>query len=54
MKFITLYMLLLLTSCGYINPKLGLSDDNVGEELVEELIELKTGWDIDLSPGSPE
>ena len=28
--------------------------DNIVEELVEEVIEAKTGLDIDLTPGSPE
>lgn len=40
--------------CSYINKKLGLSDDNLGEEIVEEVIEMKTGLDIDLTPSSPE
>lgn len=41
-------------SCNYINQKLGLPDDNIAEELAEELIEQKTGLDIDLTPGTPE
>lgn len=28
--------------------------DNIVEEIAEEIIEAKTGMDIDLSPGSPE
>lgn len=28
--------------------------DNVVEELCEEVIKQKTGWDIDLTPDSPE
>jgi hypothetical protein len=31
-----------------------LEDDNIAEEFVEEVIEGKTGLDIDLSPNSPE
>lgn len=31
-----------------------LEEDNEIEEFVEEIIESKTGLDIDLSPGSPE
>ncbi|MDB4726191.1 hypothetical protein OAF54_02050 [bacterium] len=31
-----------------------LEDDNLAEEFVEEVIESKTGLDLDLSPSSPE
>ena len=48
---ITLY---LLCGCSSINKKFGLDDDNMIEELFEDLIEQKTGLDIDLTPGSPE
>lgn len=44
----------ILCSCSYVNQQLGLDDDNFGEELIEEAIELKTGLDIDLTPGTPE
>ncbi len=47
-------MTLLISSCSTINGYLGLSDDNFGEELIEEAIQMKTGLDIDLSPSSPE
>ena len=43
-----------LCSCSYLNQQLGLKDDNLGEEIIEEVIELKTGIDLDLTPGSPE
>ncbi len=49
-----------LCSCSYINSKIGLQDDNLGEEAVEEVvdavIEHETGIDmqIDLTPDSPE
>lgn len=49
-----IFPLLFLCSCSAINAKLGLSDDNFSEELVEEVIEMKTGLDVDLTPGSPE
>ncbi len=45
-----LIFLLILSSCSdgkYIQ-------DNIAEEFVEEVIEAKTGLDIDLSPGTPE
>lgn len=45
---------LCLASCSYVNSKLGLSDDNLGEELIEEVIEMKTGVDCDLTPGTKE
>lgn len=44
----------LLSSCDYINPRLGLSNDWWGEELTETGIKMKTGVDVDLSPQSPE
>lgn len=49
-----IFSLLMLCSCSAINAKMGLQDENFGEELIEEAIELKTGLDIDLTPGSPE
>ena len=38
------------------NTRFGKSypQDNIVEEIIEELIESKTGLDIDLSPNSPE
>ena len=48
---ISMYMLF---GCTSINKKFGLSDENMLEELVEDVIEQKTGLDIDLTPGSPE
>ncbi len=33
---------------------MGLKDDNLAEELLEETIEKKTGVELDLTPGSPE
>ncbi len=32
----------------------GLEDDNIGEEIVEGVIQSKTGLDVDLTPLSPE
>lgn len=46
--------LLAITSCSAINKKLGLKDDNVAEELLEGVIDSKTGLKIDLTPDSPE
>jgi len=36
------------------NKVFKLEDDNELEELVEEIIEKKTGMDVDLTPGSKE
>lgn len=47
-------MIVMCCGCSYINRKLGLQDDNFGEELAEEIIEMKTGLDVDLTPSSPE
>lgn len=43
-----------LSGCEPVNRYLGLSDDNIGEELVETAIKIETGLDIDLTPSSPE
>lgn len=43
-----------VAACSQINQKLGLPDDNLGEELIEAAIKIKTGLDIDLTPDSPE
>ena len=40
--------------CAYINNSLGLSDDNILEELTEEQINVFIGLEIDLSPLTPE
>lgn len=36
-------------ACSFLNKKLGLSDNNIIEEQVEEVIKDKTGLDVDLS-----
>jgi len=40
--------------CSLVNNKLGLKDDNFAEELLEKQIENQTGWDVDLTPSTPE
>lgn len=45
---------LLVSSCSYVNPYIGLSDDNMLEELGERIIKNETGLDVDLSHESPE
>lgn len=54
MKNLTISLLILLQSCSWINMKLGLPDDNEGEELIEAAIDAKTDLDIDLTPLTPE
>ena len=54
MKYYVYIPLILLTSCSWINMKLGLPDDNIGEELVEEVVQMKTGLDLDLTPSTLE
>ena len=44
----------MLSGCHQINEKLGLKDDNLGEELIETAIKIETGVDIDLTPDSKE
>lgn len=43
-----------LSGCEPVNRYLGLQDDNIGEELIEEAIKLETGMNVDLTPSSPE
>ena len=43
-----------LFSCGYLNEKAGLKDDNLYEEIIEELLDYKTGLDVDLTPENAE
>ncbi len=45
---------LFLCSCSWINSKMGLDDDNLLEEILEEVIKDRTGADIDLTPSSEE
>lgn len=45
---------LLLPSCSALNSKLGLSDDNIIEEVAEDVIKEKVGVDVDLTPSTPE
>ena len=45
-------ILALLVGCGTLNKWVGMKDDNVLENSVEDLIELGTGAQIDLTPGS--
>ena len=51
---IRIFLLFWLTSCSWVNMKIGLPDDNLIEEVAEEVIEQKTGIDIDLTPYTVE
>lgn len=52
---IVLALCFLSVACvGLLNKKLGLEDDNLMEEAMEELIEYQTGLDIDLTPDTNE
>jgi hypothetical protein len=44
----------LVCSCSTVNKKVGLEDDNLIEETAEFLIDQKTGFNIDLTPSTPE
>lgn len=41
---------LVFGGCSYFNQKFGLEDDHPLEEAVEDIIEHKTGIEIDLTP----
>lgn len=43
-----------LGACTAVNKWLGVPDDNPIEEIVEQQIKNQTGFDVDLSPESPE
>ena len=55
-KLISIFILLGLIcgGCHYINQKFNLNNDNIAEEFLEEVIESKTGLDLDLTPNSKE
>lgn len=38
-------------SCSKINQYFGLEDDNLIEQMIETLIDYKTGFYVDLTPG---
>ena len=40
----------LFIGCNVVNHTLSLKDDNPVEEFVEEILEAKTGLDVDLTP----
>lgn len=50
----SLLFLFSISSCSYINPYLGLQDDNFLEEFGERVLEDETGIDIDFSHETPE
>lgn len=55
--YIVLAMLLvsgLIGGCSLINQRLGLKDDNLIEEAIEQELKDRTGVELDLSPGSKE
>lgn len=41
-------------ACTAINKYIGLPDDHPLEEIAEQQIKNETGYDVDLSPASPE
>lgn len=47
-------LLYCFTGCSDFNRKLGIKDDHIGEEFLEQQIENQIGLDIDLTPNSPE
>jgi len=51
---ILFFGMIVLSGCSEANRKLGVKDDNLVEEIVEEAIHAKTGLDIDFTPATPE
>lgn len=56
MKFLLYFVFAIFcfSSCSYLNKKIGLNDDNILEEIIEEQIQKRTGVNIDLTPASAE
>jgi len=52
--YLLLILIIQLSSCSYVNRYFGWEDDNLAEEVVEEVIKVKAGINIDLTPSSPE
>lgn len=52
--FVCLLFCGILSCCSQIEKKMGLAEDNIGEEIVEDVIKGRTGLDIDLTPDSKE
>lgn len=52
--FIVFCLILIVNSCQSFNDKVGLEDDNLIEESLEELVEQKIEIDMDFTPRSPE
>lgn len=54
-KLLYILIMLMTSSCvSELEKKLNLSEDNLGEEIIEDVIKGRTGLDIDLTPGSVE
>lgn len=49
-----LIILAVIAAIGFGYSKFTGQDDSAVEEISEEIIKLKTGVDVDLTPGSPE
>jgi len=41
-------------ACSKLNQYIGLPDDNPAEEILEQQIKNETGFEVDLTPESPE
>lgn len=48
-----LALIISISSCSYINKKLGLKDDHPIEQAAEKMLEQRTGLHIDFTPESP-
>ncbi|MEN8236150.1 MAG: hypothetical protein ABFQ95_01155 [Pseudomonadota bacterium] len=44
----------LFGGCAYVNKRLGLKNDHIGEQALEQVIKHYTGIDQDLTPGDPD
>lgn len=49
-----IWLTITMVGCTTLYKKYNIKEDNAVEELVEQVIESKTGLDVDLSPSSIE
>lgn len=51
---IAFIFLMIISSCSYLNQRIGLKDDNAAEEIIEQVFYSETGVDLDFTPSTPE
>lgn len=52
--FVSMSLFLGICGCSYVNRRANLSDDNILEEGVEEVLRARFGLTVDLTPNTEE